>query len=75
MNNHRKVLVFVMLTTFIYVLLSIFCARVVSYFPSFNNVGLFAEVEKDKASFIKILNIKAVTASAENKTDGVLKIK
>ena len=68
MNNHRKVLVFIMLTTFIYVLLSIFCARVVSYFPSFNNVSLFAEVEKDKAPFIKNLNSKAVTASADTKT-------
>ena len=68
MNNHRKVLVFIMLTTFIYVLLSIFCARVVLYFPSFNNVSLFAEVEKDKAPFIKNLNSKAVTAIADAKT-------
>lgn len=45
------------------------------YFPSFNNVGLFVEVEKDKAPFIKILNIKAVTAIADTiKQDDVLKI-
>ncbi|MBC7495079.1 MAG: hypothetical protein H7221_08740, partial [Flavobacterium sp.] len=56
------------MTTFIYVLLSIFCTRLVSYFPSFNNVSLFAEVEKDKEQFIKNLNNKAVTAIADAKT-------
>lgn len=48
MNNHRKVLVFIVLTTFIYVLSSFYLSVITTYFPSFKNVSLFSEILKDK---------------------------
>ena len=48
MNNHRKVLVFIVLTTFIYVLASFYLPVISPYFPSFKNVALFSDVLQDK---------------------------
>ena len=48
MNNHRKVLVFIVLTTFIYVLASFYLSVISPYFPSFKNVALFSDVLQDK---------------------------
>ena len=56
MNNHRKVLVFIVLTTFIYTLFSFYLSFITPYFPSFKNVSLFADIVKDKTSFKKFKN-------------------
>lgn len=47
MNNHRKVLVFIVLTTFIYIYLSFNSFYVSRYIPFFKNVSLFSEILRD----------------------------
>ena len=67
MNNHRKVLVFILSTTFVYLFLSLFCSSVALYFPSFKNVSLFADVVIDKGALNTISNNKPVTISSTAK--------
>lgn len=63
MNNHRKVLVFIVLTTFIYLLSSFYINFITPFFPSFKNIGLFAEITKDaKRSNFKKTNFLSATA-------------
>ena len=44
MNNNKKVLVFIVLVTFIYLLLSVFSNTISFYFPNFKNVDLLSEI-------------------------------
>ncbi len=44
MNNNRKVLVFIVLVTFIYLLLSVFSNTITLYYPNFKNVNLLSEI-------------------------------
>lgn len=62
MNNHRKVLVFIVLTTFIYILSSIYSTSIAFYFPSFKNVSLLSDVVIDKTTPKKDKNV-VVTAA------------
>lgn len=48
MNNHRKVLVFIVLTTFIYILSSFFIGCITPVFPLFKNVSLFGDILKEQ---------------------------